>query len=78
MTTSLKALEAKLVGISLSCEEGCAYYIPIFHTDNNLKELLQLDFIINHLNPILSDISILKIGQNIKYDILRPSRNYRR
>ena len=31
-TDSIKAVEANLIGISLSCEEKIAYYLPINHT----------------------------------------------
>ena len=74
-TDSLKALEAKLVGISLSCKEGCAYYIPISHITKESNTFLRLDFVKRLLNPILSDSSIIKIGQNIKYDLIVLEKN---
>lgn len=77
-TTSLDAMEAQLVGISLSTAPSKACYIPLGHKGEErdllnegttpqqipLKEALAL------LKPILEDPGILKIGQNIKYDAL--------
>ena len=72
-TNSLDIEKAKLVGISICCSENISYYIPINHTsldgskkiDNQLEE----NYVINHINKICKNESILKIGQNIKYDI---------
>ncbi len=72
-TNSLDIEKAKLVGISICCSENISYYIPINHTsldgskkiDNQLEE----KYVINHINKICENESILKIGQNIKYDI---------
>jgi len=72
-TNSLNIEKAKLVGISLCYNENISYYIPINHTtldgskkiDNQLEE----KYVINHINKICENESILKIGQNIKYDI---------
>ncbi len=81
-TNSLNAKIANLVGISLSCEEGLACYIPLRHgqkLDNqsdfnfdNIKSFNQICFndAIELLKPILEDKSILKIGHNIKFDAL--------
>ncbi len=72
-TNSLNIEKAKLVGISICYSENISYYIPINHTtsdgskkiDNQLEE----NYIINHIKKICENESILKIGQNIKYDI---------
>ncbi|MDC2979319.1 DNA polymerase I [Pelagibacteraceae bacterium] len=72
-TNSLNIEKAKLVGISICYSESISYYIPINHTnldgskkiDNQLEE----NYVINHINKICKNESILKIGQNIKYDI---------
>ncbi len=72
-TNSLNIEKAKLVGISLCYSENISYYIPINHTtldgskkiDNQLEE----KYVINQINKICENESILKIGQNIKYDI---------
>ncbi len=73
-TDSLKALNAKLIGISISCEEGEAFYIPLEHFERkNIK--LKKDIVIEKLNPVLQDESIVKVGQNIKYDAITLLNN---
>ncbi|MCF6195223.1 MAG: DNA polymerase I [Emcibacter sp.] len=79
-TTSLNAMRARLVGISLSIEAGKACYIPLGHTsvvegeldfgDNKGPEQLPMEEVLTALKPVLEDPAILKIGQNIKYDYL--------
>ncbi len=66
-TSSLNPLDAELVGISFSCDENEAYYIPVAH--KNVKSLKR-DFVIKKIKTILEDTSIKKIGQNIKYDFM--------
>ena len=66
-TTSLNALEADLVGISLCGEAGTAYYIPVGHDDS--KSNVSLDEAIKALKGFLLDKEIQKFGQNIKYDL---------
>ena len=74
-TTSLDATSAKLVGVSLAIEPGKAVYIPINHQSKEgpivAKKINQLDekLVISLLKPIMEDPSIIKIGQNIKYDM---------
>ena len=76
-TSSLDEIDANLVGISLAIESGIACYIPVGHIaseqntendKNNFKGQLSLNYVIDKLRPILEDPSILKIGQNIKFD----------
>jgi len=81
-TTSLDTMLAELVGICLSVKPGEACYIPVGHTgdgDGLLAERpdqLDKSVVIETLKPILEDPSILKIGQNLKYDIsILPSSN---
>lgn len=62
-TTSTNALEAELVGISLSVREGEAVYIPIAADRAAATTRLQI------LRPIIEDEKICKVGQNIKYDL---------
>jgi len=66
-TTSTDPLKAELLGISLSAEEGKACYIPVGGPD---KPGLDSEKVIAELNPLLSDESIDKIAQNMKYDYL--------
>ncbi len=76
-TTSLTPAIAKLVGISICSTIGKAAYIPLTHIAGEVDllgeqkdELVQIPFdeAIAALKPILEDPSVLKIGQNIKYD----------
>jgi DNA polymerase-1 len=72
-TTSLDALQARLVGISLAVAAGDACYIPLAHQQDMLSGALpQLDkkTVLDRLQPVLADGNIQKIGQNIKYDLL--------
>jgi DNA polymerase I len=63
-TTSLDALEAQLVGLAFSFQPYEAYYVPI---PENFEEAQQ---IVNEFKPLLEKPEVLKIGQNLKYDIL--------
>ena len=65
-TTSLDIMDAEIVGISLSIEEGKAAYIPFIHTDGTAQLIREEVFAA--LKPILENPAIKKIGQNIKYD----------
>lgn len=77
-TTSLDAMQAQLVGISLSIEPGKACYIPVGHkgqerdllNPGTTPEQIPLREVLDLLKPLLENKSILKIGQNIKYDAL--------
>ncbi len=69
-TDSLKSIQANLIGISLSYKLQEAYYIPIAHISATAIEQLDKNTVIKKLNPLLENRSILKIGQNLKYDIL--------
>ena len=62
-TTALKTHEAELVGIAFSWEKGKGYYVPFSENQDDAQQL------INHLKPFFEDENILKIGQNLKYDI---------
>ena len=67
-TTSINPHDADLVGISISFEKNKGFYIPILGLEKD--KLLKLNEVINLLNPILHNKEIIKIGQNIKYDII--------
>ncbi|MEW5922732.1 MAG: DNA polymerase I [Candidatus Zixiibacteriota bacterium] len=66
-TTSINAIEADLVGVSLCGEAGKAYYIPIAHEDK--KRNLPRDKALKILAGLLSDRKVRKFGHNIKYDL---------
>jgi DNA polymerase-1 len=65
-TTSLDALAAELVGISLSVKPGEACYIPVAHRNGEVQ--LNRDAVLTKLKPWLESTSNLKVGQNLKYD----------
>ncbi len=77
-TTGLNEMIAGLVGISLCVEAGEACYIPLTHRDGSADDLfgsdalaegqMPLDEALTLFKPMFEDPSILKIGQNMKYD----------
>ncbi len=67
-TTSLNAVEAELVGISLSFKQEEGYYIPLNHCE--ATEQLAVEQVLEKLKPVLTDPGILKIGHNLKYDLV--------
>ena len=69
-TTSLHPVQARVVGISLSCEVGVACYIPLAHRYLGVPEQLDLDLVLKKLKPLLEDPKLKKVGQNIKYDLI--------
>ncbi len=62
-TTSLDIVDAELVGISICFSKGEAYYISV---PDNFDEACKM---VSGMNTIFSDPGVLKIGQNMKYDI---------
>ncbi|CAJ1383908.1 unnamed protein product [Effrenium voratum] len=82
-TTSLDAMQADLVGLSLSTEPGQACYVPLAHVDGEgdllgggglLPDQIPLKDAMEVLKPMLEDRSVLKIAQNLKYDWLVMTR----
>ncbi len=67
-TTSQDPLKAKLVGLSLACEPGRAWYVPLAHAYLGVPEQLDWPVVSAMLKGVLEDEKIAKIGQNIKYD----------
>jgi DNA polymerase I len=79
-TTSLDAVQAELVGISLGIAPGRACYIPLNHgsaasgqldfgSADDRPEQIPLDLALARLKPLLEDDSVLKVAHNAKYDI---------
>jgi len=68
-TTSTNPIDAELVGLSFAVKEFEAFYVPI---PENREEALR---IVNIFKEVYEDPKILKIGQNLKYD-LEVLRNY--
>ena len=77
-TTGLNEMRADLVGVSLCVQAGKAAYLPLAHragqsddlfgTDALAEGQMDLDTALAMLKPMLEDSTILKIGQNMKYD----------
>jgi DNA polymerase-1 len=68
-TTGVDARDADLVGISFSYIPGEAYYVPVPDDQKKAQE------IVNIFKTVMEDEQILKIGQNIKYDVM-VMKNY--
>lgn len=70
-TTSVDAMDAKLVGMSFSIAEGEAYYVPVPHHDEwEGEDYEAVMAIVNKFKSIYESEEIEKVGQNIKYDML--------
>lgn len=67
-TTSLDAMNASLVGISIAFQAGEAVYIPVGHSLTAAPEQLDLQDVLGRLKPHLENPDLKKIGQNLKYD----------
>ncbi|MEE9587633.1 MAG: 5'-3' exonuclease H3TH domain-containing protein, partial [Hyphomicrobiaceae bacterium] len=77
-TDSLDAMQANLVGLSMAVTLGEACYVPLGHGKGDgldlegagATEQIPLRAALDAIKPMLEDSSVLKIGQNLKYDIL--------
>lgn len=58
-TTGTDPIKARLVGVSFSIKEGQGWYVPVYEK----QEALEL------LRPIYENPDIIKVGQNLKYDL---------
>lgn len=63
-TTSMNPIDAELVGMSYSFAENQAFYVPVPANQEEAQK------IVNEFKPLLEKEQTLKIGQNIKYDML--------
>jgi DNA polymerase-1 len=68
-TTSINYMQAELVGFSFAAEAGEAAYIPVGHDYAGAPQQLPLDEVLAALKPLLEDPTVIKIGQNLKYDM---------
>lgn len=85
-TTSTDPMRARLVGVSMCCASGRAYYVPVGHTSPAAASG-ELDFegdsasaaaapafsaaeAVDALRPLLEDPAVAKLGHNIKYDLI--------
>ena len=79
-TDNLDPVRACLVGLSLSVEPGLACYIPVDHKSGEgllAERVDQLDAktVIARLNSLFTDPAVLKVGQNLKYDLIVFARH---
>ena len=68
-TTSTSPIDAELVGLSFAVKEHEAFYVPVPAERDEAKKIVEI------FKPLYEDPSILKVGQNLKYD-LEVLRNY--
>ena len=68
-TTSLDYIEAELVGVSFSVQEGEAAYVPVAHDYDGAPAQIDRDELLGKLKPLLEDPDKAKVGQNAKYDM---------
>ena len=74
-TTSLNYIEAKIVGISFAIEPYKAVYVPLGHDYLGAPKQMNCEKTLEKIKPILENSSILKLGQNLKYD-MNVLKNY--
>ena len=72
-TSSLDAIGAELVGVSLALGPNDACYIPLGHRGTDMfaetPEQIGRDEALGQLKPLLESDAVIKLGQNIKYDL---------
>ena len=68
-TTSVCAIDAELVGLSFACEEKEAWYVAV------PAEREQAEKYVNIFKKVYESPEIIKVGQNVKYDI-QVLKNY--
>ena len=61
-TTSVEAINAKLVGLSFSVKENEAFYVPVPQDEAEARKIVEI------FRPAYENEKILKVGQNLKYD----------
>ena len=75
-TTGLDAMSAELVGVSLAVAPGDACYVPLAHRapggvlDSEVGPQIPSADALGALKPLLEDPATMKVGQNVKYDML--------
>ena len=70
-TTSLDAMRARLVGISLADAPGTGDYLPVGHDERlHPGRQLPLESVREKLGPLLADPGIAKVGHNAKFDLI--------
>jgi len=67
-TTSLRYIDAEIVGVSFAINPGEAAYVPLGHDYMGAPEQLDRDQVLEQLKPLLEDPQLAKVGHNLKYD----------
>ncbi len=67
-TTSIDAMQARLVGVSFAVEAGEGAYVPVGHDYLDAPNQLSQEQVLGALQPLLEDPNRAKLGQNLKYD----------
>ena len=62
-TTSTNPIDAELVGLSFSVEETKAFYVPVPADRSEAQKIVEI------FKPVYENPKILKVGQNLKYDL---------
>jgi len=72
-TDSLESVTARIVGVCLATGPNQACYIPLGHASGDMfgetPQQIGLDEALAKLKPLLEDDAVLKVGQNLKYDM---------
>ena len=68
-TTSLNYMEARLVGFCFAHTPGAGIYVPVGHDYVGAPEQPALDDVLAVVAPILADENVVKVAQNMKYDM---------
>jgi DNA polymerase-1 len=68
-TTSLRYMDAEIVGVSFAVEPGEAAYVPLAHDYMGAPDQLDREAVLAQLKPLLEDPEQKKVGQNLKYDM---------
>ncbi|MEG3176895.1 DNA polymerase I [Sphingomonas sp. RB3P16] len=73
-TTGIDATRAELVGVSMALQPNKACYVPLAHGGSGLfaetPVQLDRDIALAKLKPLFEDPAVLKIGHNLKYDMI--------
>jgi DNA polymerase-1 len=73
-TTGVDATRAELVGVSMALEPNRACYVPLGHGGSDMfaekPVQIERDVALSRLKPLLEDPAVLKIGHNLKYDMI--------
>jgi DNA polymerase-1 len=79
--TAPDAMQAELAGVAFSLSTGASCYVPVGHRggpgglDFAAPDQLRLEVAVAHLKPLFENPAVLKIGQNVKFDLVLLARH---